>query len=122
MNLIDPVTLTLASRALDAASQRHAVHANNIANAHAEGFAPGRVSFEEHIAQVRDTLDSGAPLTLADVAQLPIGVELAAAGTPVAVENEVAALARNTLHYQALLKAVDRQLGLVSLAVSDGRR
>ena len=122
MNLIDPVTLTLASRALDAASQRHAVHANNIANAHAEGFAPGRVNFEAHLAQVRDTLDSGATLSSADVAELPISVEFLPAGTPVEVENEVAALARNTLHYQALLKAVDRQLSLVSLAVSDGRR
>ncbi len=122
MNLIDPVTLALASRALDAASQRHAVHANNIANAHAEGFAPGRVSFEEHLSQLRDALDSGATLAPGDVAQLPITVETAAPGTPVEVENEVAALARNALHYQALLKAVDRQLGMVSLAVSDGRR
>jgi flagellar basal-body rod protein FlgB len=122
MNLIEPTTLALLSKALDASSMRHAVHAQNIANAHAEGYVPQTVSFEEHMVHMRETLARGGSLQASDVADVPVMTASAAAGTRVELDNEVGALSRNTLHYQALLKALDRQLGLVSLALTDGRR
>jgi flagellar basal-body rod protein FlgB len=122
MNIIDPATLALVGKALDAASLRQAVHAHNIANANAEGFVPSRVSFESHLQQLRDTLSRGDRITASDVADVSAVVELEPAGAKVELDTEVTALARNGLQYQALIKAIDRELSLMSLAVSDGRR
>lgn len=122
MNFIEPATLALVSRALDAATVRQAVHANNIANAGAEGFTPSRVSFEEHMGQVRNTLARGDRLNVADVDGLRATIETLGTDSKVELDTEVSALARNGLHYQALIKALDRELSMMSLAVSDGKR
>lgn len=122
MNFIEPATLALVSKALDAATVRQAVHANNIANASAEGFAPSRVSFEAHLGQVRDALARGDRLTVADVSEIQASIEPLGTDSKVELDTEISALARNGLHYQALIKALDRQLSLMSLAVSDGKR
>lgn len=122
MNFIEPATMALVSSALDAAMVRQAVHANNIANASAEGFAPSRVSFEAHLSQVRDALARGYRLTPADVSDLQASIEHLGSDTKVELDAEVSALARNGLHYQALIKALDRQLSMMSMAVSDGKR
>lgn len=122
MNFIEPATLALVSKALDAATVRQAVHANNIANASAEGFAPSRVSFEEHMSQVRDALARGDRLSAADVGEVQASVETLGTDTKVELDTEISAMARNGLHYQALIKALDRELSMMSLAVSDGKR
>lgn len=122
MNFIEPATLALVSKALDAATARQAVHANNIANANAEGFAPSHVSFEEHMSQVRDALARGDQLNVADVSEVQPSIETLGTDAKVELDTEMSALARNGLHYQALIKALDRELSLMSLAVSDGKR
>ena len=122
MNFVEPTTLALVSKALDAATARQVVHSHNIANANADGFAPTQVRFEEHMTHVRDALARGDRLTGADVSELDITFETLQAGNKVELDTEVAALARNALHYQALIKALDRELSMMSLAVSDGRR
>ena len=120
--MIDAATLSLLSKAMDAAAMRQASHAHNIANANAEGFAPVRVSFEEQLQQVRDALSRGDQPATADVASVQPSVETLGLGAKVEIDTEVAALARNALHYQALVKALGHELSLMSLAVSDGRR
>lgn len=122
MNLIDPATLALVSKALDAASLRHAVHAHNIANANTQGFKPVQVQFEEHMAHVRDALLRGDQVEAGDVQGVAPTLTPAVYGTTVELDYEVAALSQNSLQYQALIKALDRQIGMMSLAVSDGRR
>jgi flagellar basal-body rod protein FlgB len=122
MNFIEPVTMALVSKALDAATVRQAVHANNIANASADGFAPSRVSFEAHMSQVRDALARGDRLAASDVSEIQASIETLGVDTKVELDTEISALARNGLHYQALIKALDRQLSMMSMAVSDGKR
>lgn len=122
MNIIDPTTLALVGKALDLAALRHAVHAQNIANAHALDYAPTRVRFEDQLDALRQTLADGGSVDPAEVATLPLTLETAAAGTRVELDEEVAALSLNTLNYQALVRALDRQLAMMSLVVSDGRR
>jgi flagellar basal-body rod protein FlgB len=122
MNLIDPATSALLSKALDAASLRHAVHAHNIANANSQGFKPVQVQFEEHMAHLRDALLRGEQVSARDVKGVEATLTPAAYGTTVELDHEVAALSQNSLQYQALIKALDRQIGMMSLAVSDGRR
>lgn len=122
MDMIEPATLTLISSALDAAALRQVVHAHNIASASADGFTPMRVNFETQMTQVREALARGDSLSTTDLSDIAATVESLPLGSKVELDTEVAALARNGLHYQALLKALDRELSIMSMAVSDGRR
>ena len=119
-NGIDAVTASALSLALDAANLRHQVIAANIANAGTPGYIPQRLSFE---AQVSAGLQqAGAPATAQVRAQ--VVPELAADGQPrtVQLDTEVAALSQNTLHYQTLVRALNRQLSILASAVSEGKR
>lgn len=121
MNLIDPATLALVGGALDAASMRHAATAQNIANASVPGARPSRVAFEEMLVGVRDSLRAGRNVAVSDIPRAELAAP-ALAAERIELDTEMAQLARNGLHYQALLRAFGKQLSLLSLAVSEGRR
>jgi flagellar basal-body rod protein FlgB len=122
MSLVDPVTLELVTKALDAAGLRQAVLAQNIANANVAGYKPARVSFEDQLAQVRGALNRGESVSSAELANVGAIVQPDDTAGDVELDSQVAAMSQNALQYQALLKAIDSELGLVSLAVSDGKR
>lgn len=112
---IEAVTLPALSTALDAAVIRQQVIANNIANANTEGFKAQRVSFSM-------ALDAAGPVGGASLSpRLEPQVTLSADGA-VRLDSEVAAMAQNGAHYQALLKAMNRHLSVLASAVSDGKR
>ena len=105
--------------ALDAASLRHQAIANNIANANSAGYVPLKVNFEEQLAFARGGLRGGR--------QWPgIGHGRSSKptpwSTPVMLDMEMVKLAQNTVHYQSLLKALDKRGAILGLAVSEGRR
>lgn len=112
---IEAVTLPALSTALDAAVIRQQVIANNIANANTEGFRAQRVSFNMAL----DAAGSAAGSNL--TARLEPKVSLSADGA-VRLDSEMAAMAQNGAHYQALLKAMNRHLSVLASAVSDGKR
>ena len=120
---VEAITTASLSLALDAATLRHQVIAANIANAGSAGFAPRRASFEAHLADNQ----RGAPgvtRPLAPELQVRIEPDLTPGGQPrvVQVDAEVAALAENNLHYQALLRGLSRHLGILASAVTEGKR
>lgn len=125
---VETVTLRSLTFALDAAARQHVQRAYNIANANTEGFVPHRLEFPAFL-EARRQLDQGRPIEadhlralsedLRRPAQLPLQW---GAGASVQLDAEVAALARNAVHFQALLKGVSSQLGLLSIAVADGKR
>ena len=104
--------------ALDAASLRHLAAMSNIANANNPMYAAQRVQFEEVL---RSALAQEGP-TGWGAATARLLPRLVPDAGPVAIDQEVAALARNTLHYQALLKTLNAELELLGLAANDGRR
>jgi flagellar basal-body rod protein FlgB len=116
------VTGAMVKLALDAASVRHLVIANNIANANTPGFVPSRVEFEEHLAQaVRESAfgpalsRSVAPVIVPDLQGLdPLQAR-------VQLDVEAAQLAQNTLQYQALLRGLRGEMDLLQMAMSDTR-
>lgn len=112
---IEALTLPALSTAMDAAVIRQQVIANNIANANTEGFRPQRVSF----AMALDA--AGAAEGSQVSARLEPQVSLTSDGA-VRLDSEVAAMAQNGAHYQALLKALNRHLSVLASAVSDGKR
>lgn len=105
-------------RAMDAANLRHLATTSNIANAGNTRYVAQRVEFEEVLRStlVQERLAgrvAGTDLLLA---------RLVPDRRPMAIDQEVATLARNTLHYQALLKTLNAELDLLGLAANDGRR
>ena len=113
-NGIEALTLPALTTALDAAAIRQQVIANNIANANTPGFQAQRVSFE---VALDAAAGDGGPVS----ARLEPQVGLTVDGA-VRLDTEVAAMAQNGAHYQALLKALNRHLSVLASAVSDGKR
>jgi flagellar basal-body rod protein FlgB len=120
MQFIDPATLQLVSRALDASALRHQAIAQNIANVHVEGARPVRVRFEELLGAMPQQIAAGQGFKVEDVPSARIVTDLS--GARVELDAEMAALSSNGLQYQALVKALNRQLSIVSVAVQEGRR
>lgn len=120
---IEATTMTLMTLALDAASMRQQIGAHNIASANA-GSPLGRVEFESRLEAFRAQARSGiAP----GIGQLR-GVEPRVVWEPRTaqgvggLDQEVANLSRNALHYQALVRSLGHYMDLRSAAINDGRR
>ena len=122
-------TIQLVSTALDAASLRHMVIANNVANVSSQNYTPLKVSFENQLAAVEGDLlsrkDDGT-LT-ARLASIKPSIEtdpMADSGNNpgVKLDMEMARMAQNVVHYQALLKGLASEMSVIRLAVNEGRR
>lgn len=124
---LEAITARVLGLALDAASLRQQAIAANIANANTADYVPVRVSFESQLDEARRVLQEGRSI---DASSL-VGVEprleragLEGTGLPVKVmlDVEVANLAQNSVHYQALVKGLSKHYAVLSAAVSDGKK
>ena len=100
--------------ALDAAALRHQAIAHNLANLNSENYVPMGVSFDAQLAAARRAQ-----------APRPELVQESWRGTgprPQDVDLEMVKLSENTIHYQALLKALGKQLAILNVAMTEGRR
>jgi len=123
VSLIDQSTVGLVSMALDATTLRQQAIAQNIANANTPGYQRVGVSFESHLGALRNTVRQGGTPSLASLRDFRPAMELVGApGDPVSLDMEVAALSENTLQQQALLKVLNKHLGLLSTAINEGKR
>jgi len=115
---VESDVVTLVGLALDAASLRHQAIANNIANANSAGYVPMKVNFEEQLAFARGgspgarMLASVKPFVEADIG----------ASTKVMLDMETTKLVQNTVHYQGLLKALEKRGAILNAAINEGRR
>lgn len=108
---IPPTTLSITARALDIAEIRQAVHAHNIANSSVPGYTAKVASF------------SG----MLDAADGELGVlqprpTLQESGRPVEIYSELANMSENLVHYQSLVKLLNRHYVIASMAINDGKR
>lgn len=100
--------------ALDAAALRHQAIAHNLANLNSENYVPMGVSFDAQLAAARR-----------DQASRPQLEQQSWRGTgprPQDVDLEMVRLSENTIHYQALLKALGKQLSILNIAMTEGKR
>ena len=117
---IDP-TLELLSRTLDACALRQAVYSANIANADTPGYQPLEVSFE---AELQKAAQVTSGVEWADQTQLLKTIEPAvvpAAMDTVHLDQQMALMAKNALHYEQLLGAFQHSMSLLRMAVLEGR-
>lgn len=117
---IDP-TLALISRDLDACTLRQAVYASNVANVNTPGYQPLEVSFEASLGAAARALN-GAPI---DAQQDILGTlrptVVPAAATTVELDQQVGLMAQNAIHYETLVNAFERSMGLLRLAILEGK-
>jgi flagellar basal body rod protein FlgB len=117
--LIADISNSLAMQALplalDAASQRQQLFAANIANANNPDWRAQKLTFEESMQTALAAHDGHGPL---QVVQTRVMEDSGESG----LNAQIVHMSRNVLHYQALVKATNAQLELISMASNDGRR
>jgi flagellar basal-body rod protein FlgB len=104
----------IAKLSLDAAALRHKAIAQNIANLNSDGYVPLTVSFDAQLAAARRG-QGVKPELVQDLQRGP-------GPRPQDVDTEMIALSQNTVHYQALLRALGKHLTILNTAISEGRR
>lgn len=123
---LEAVTTATLAKALDAAALRHQAVSANVANANTEGWQALRLQFAAQLEEARDTLHERGSVNLQQVQALQpqLEADLDEAGAPVAVQldAQVTEMARNAVHFQALLQGLSRHFALLSAAAAEGRR
>lgn len=122
---IESITTAALSAALDTSSRRHAALSANIANVQTEGYTPLQVVFDARLEDARGVLRETGWLDANSVAGLRGDIRPGGSdGTPakVQLDMQMAEMARNSVHFQALAQAVSRHLGMLALAAGDGRK
>lgn len=122
---------------LDLRLQRHNVTASNIANAETPGYKAKKVDFEEALSRAIDHEGLGKAHTSsqehflmgqgaisrarADVYDNP-DVNVTNDGNTVDMERELSTLAENSILYKAALQLINKKLGAMRYAVTEGGR
>ena len=117
--------------ALDAATQKHQIIASNIANARTEGYVSLRATLVPTFAAAFESAggngmaaasSSNALSALAVRLDVQPDVDAQGQARPVQIDEQMAALSENTLHYSVLAKATARHMSVLNMAVSDGKK
>ncbi len=123
ISIADNNLTALLSLALDASQMRQQAIAQNIANVNTPGYRRVGVSFEQRVAQLTADMDGRAAPSLADLSRYRPRIEAAdGAGSAVQLDQELVDMSDTVLHHQALLKALNKQLELIGLAINEGKR
>lgn len=117
---LEAVTTATLAKALDAASLRQQAAAANLANAGSEDYAAAAVGFEEQLAEARRSLRERGSVNPADLQD--VQPQLEPQDGAVELDAEVARMAANAVHYQALVQGLARHFALLSAAAADGRK
>jgi flagellar basal-body rod protein FlgB len=103
---------------LAAASLRHSVTANNIANLNTPGFKGSHVQFEAELAAALDRgVAPSGPRIVQDTQTLG-----RPDGNNVDVESEMVTLAENQLWYSAMTRQLSDHFARLESVIHDGRR
>ena len=97
------------SRELDFCALRHQIYSANVANADVNGY---------HRLEVQHYPDLGIadPITHAGTAG-----QVMTTSETVKLDQEMAKLAGNALHYETLLTAYEKTAGILNMAIKEGR-
>lgn len=126
LSATESITTAVLGLALDAASRRHQVIAGNIANADAVGYVPMRLRFAEEMELLQREWQAGERLNASALPAFQTRIEAIAQGTGVStqvrLDQEIAEMSTNAVHYQALIRALNRHLSILGSAAADGKR
>lgn len=127
-NDVGGITNRLVGMALDASLLRQQAIATNIANANSQGYIPVRVSFEDQLASASNALldRSHDVASMAELKDIEPRLETAVSneagvGPKVQLDQEVARLMQNVIHYEALLAGLSKRTSILQMAINEGR-
>jgi flagellar basal-body rod protein FlgB len=126
--VLQDLSQSVLVKAMDATAMRHRAISNNIANVETPGYVRQKVSFEQELHQALETpdvmeraremqIDTLRPETTNDVTS-----PLRENGNNVDADKEMAALAENTLDYQAILQTYNMRDQMLRSAIYEGKR
>jgi flagellar basal-body rod protein FlgB len=110
----------LLSRHLDACALRQAVYSTNIANAAVPGYQPLEVDFESQLqaaSGLMNTISGGEAEVLGTLRPTIVP----GAQASVELDQQLALMSKNALQYESLLKAFERSMSVLRLAVLEGK-
>lgn len=123
---LEAITTRALSLALDAGAMRQQVFAGNIANAGSQDHVPMQVDFESQLSAARDSLHASGRIRASNLNGVAPRLEpaLDAQGQPLRIQldNEALKLSQNALHFQVLLRGLNRHLSILASAAGDGRK
>lgn len=143
MKILDDRTMRTLELALDVASARHQVIANNVANVNTPGFKAADVDFVGSLEQaMAGRAESAGPNLTgratrrghiaisgpASAGRSPIvqtvdeGASMKVDGNSVDIDLEMAKMAENTMMYNTFAQLVSNKFGLLKYVISEGRR
>jgi flagellar basal-body rod protein FlgB len=127
-------TMSLLIKGLDAASLRHQVTANNLANLNTPNFKRSDVSFEDQLLQARKQMDSPLARTHERHFPLPPAPDLAPQiktdqvtvrridGNNVDIERDMLNMVSNQLRYNAYVQRLNGRFDNWRFVINEGRR
>lgn len=132
-NILNNRTVAILAKAMDAASLRQQVIANNIANANTPGFKRSTVVFEEILrsaldektGQKREGQASPGVERLNEVQPRVVrdsSTTMRTDGNNVDIEMEMAQLAMNTINYNSAAQLLNGKLAQIRYVINEGRR
>lgn len=128
MSLAGAVGL-IAEFALDAISLRQQFVSENIANTGTVGYRPKSLTFQsqiEALSRINDNEISNVALRNDSWSvlspEIHYGKPVVSAQDSTGLAEQVIELNKNALQYQALIRAFDKYMSPISIAVNDGRR
>lgn len=125
----EKITMDLVQLALNVSSLKQQVISNNIANSNTAGYKPLRVDFDKQLQNLSTVLsdrgDSKAAENLMNTLQPKVVIDQEAnqlGDISVRLDQEMANMTENTVHYQALIESISKKMSLLRLAINGGQR
>ncbi|SMC66852.1 flagellar basal body rod protein FlgB [Sporomusa malonica] len=133
-SILKSTQISVLEKALGAASLRHKVISDNIANVNTPRFKKSEVSFEDQLDLAMNTKNT--PLARTHERHLPIksGLNIEPTintitttsfrsdGNNVDIDSEMASLAKNSIYYDAVAQQMNKYFASIKSAINEGRR
>ncbi|QDR80484.1 flagellar basal body rod protein FlgB [Sporomusa termitida] len=134
-SLLKSTQVSVLEKALDAASLRHKVISNNIANVNTPKFKKSEVSFEDQLALALKPHNTSIARTHERHLPLRSGLKnveptvntittttLRSDGNNVDIDSEMASLSKNSIYYDAVAQQLNKYFSGIKSAINEGRR
>ena len=139
-SLLQSTQVSILEKALSAASLRHKVISNNIANVNTPKFKKSEVSFEDRLATAMDSQNTSASSLLARTHERHLPIQSKTANLNVEptvntittnsfrtddnnvdIDGEMAGLAKNNIYYNAVADRINKYFSNIKTVINGGR-
>jgi flagellar basal-body rod protein FlgB len=141
-SLLQSTQVSILQKALSAASLRHKVISNNIANVNTPKFKRSEVSFENQLAAAMDSKSTSAPSLLARTHERHLPLQSKSQTSSLNVEptvntitsnsfrtddnnvdidSEMAGLAKNSIYYNSVADQISKYFSNIKSAINGGK-